>query len=100
MTKPLPEDDWMNHQPTKPDTPAWLKSREGELRRGLTESVWFVTLDGRPLYKLTIVPVAGRYSCAISATVNGRRLDSGQTAATAAEALQMGLEELRGKLGW
>lgn len=98
--QPLPEDERMADELLQPTAPDWLKARDGDIRPGLTKFIWLVTLNGRQLYKLTIVPVAGRYSCAISATVSGKRLDSGKTAATASEALAMGLEELRVKLGW
>lgn len=81
-------------------TPSWLTQRAGELRLskdGRSCSVYFA---GQLQYLLLPVPAKGKYTCRITETVNGRRLDEGRVYTTAEEALQGGLEELREKLGW
>jgi hypothetical protein len=57
-------------------------------------------LDDQPLYALVTVPVAGKFGCAIIQTNNGKRLETSSTAASAEEALRLGLEEVRKALGW
>ena len=81
-------------------TPDWLAKHDGELRPSSAGPYWLVLLDGEPQYRLTPVPAAGKYSCQVMQTVNGRRLDSGGTYPTREEALQGGLEDLRKALGW
>ena len=70
------------------------------MRPGLNPSAWLLTLDGHPQYKLVAVPVKGKYSCAVTQTNNGKRLDGGLTYDGLEAALAGGLEELRAKLGW
>ncbi|MFO0877479.1 MAG: hypothetical protein U0840_08905 [Gemmataceae bacterium] len=80
--------------------PDWLKQREGELRLsrdGRSCSVYFA---GQLQYVLIPVPTKGQYSCRITETINGRRLDSARTFPSVEQTLQGGLEDLRGKLGW
>jgi hypothetical protein len=81
-------------------TPEWLAKRGGELREGTMRHYWFVFLNGEPQYRLTAVPAAGRFSCEVVQTVNGKRLDIGGTYPTAEDAIRGGLEELRKALGW
>jgi hypothetical protein len=57
-------------------------------------------LEDKPQYLLTPVPVAGKYGCEVRQTVNGRRLESAGTYASADAALSGGLEDLRKALGW
>jgi hypothetical protein len=78
----------------------WLVKRGGSLQPGPYGQAWFVMLQGAPQYKLEPVPVAGKYGCAISQTINGKRIDSSARADTAEGALQAGLEDLRKALGW
>jgi hypothetical protein len=80
--------------------PEWLAKREGALRPGLSDSIFLVVLNGHPQYKISAVPAAGKFSCAITQTNNGKRLDSGKTYPSKDEALKGALEELRTKLGW
>lgn len=82
------------------ETPDWLSKRRGAVRRGINEETWVVVIDGRPQYKLFATPAKGQYTCAVTQTVNGRRLDEGKSYATLTEAIQGGLEELRTRLGW
>lgn len=81
-------------------TPEWLAKRGGELRPGPVDQAWFVVFDGEPQYALTPTPAAGKHSCRVTQTINGKRLDGGSTHATEAEAIRSGLEELRKALGW
>ncbi|MBA4189230.1 MAG: hypothetical protein C0467_14635 [Planctomycetaceae bacterium] len=61
----------------------------------------FVMLSGQPLYKLEVRPTTGTFACAVSNTVNGKRLDDAKsTYPTPEAALAGGLEQLRLVLGW
>ena len=46
------------------------------------------------------VPAKGAFSCRVTETINGRRLDSGAIYPSREEAVSAGLEELRKALGW
>jgi hypothetical protein len=82
-------------------TPDWLTQHDGSLRRGLKETVRLVMLGSEPQYRLTALPAAGeKHTCAVTQTVNGRRLDKGEVYGSVDEALQGGLETLRQALGW
>jgi hypothetical protein len=81
-------------------TPDWLARRDGELRRGIGSFTWLVLLSGSPQYRLDVVPAKGRFSCAVTQAVNGKRLDPGTDQAAAQDAFQAGLEKLREALGW
>jgi hypothetical protein len=81
-------------------TPEWLTRHGGEVRPGKDTPSWAVYLEGEPQYILLAVPVAGKFGCRISQTVNGKRLDGADTWANAEQALAGGLEVLRQKLGW
>jgi hypothetical protein len=81
-------------------TPDWLAKHGGALREANAGPYWLVLLDGEPQYRLTPIPAAGKYSCQVTQTVNGRRLDSGATYLSREEAIQAGLQELRKSLGW
>ena len=87
-----------NAEMTMPD---WLAGRRGQIERGVQPETRFVLINGEPLYRLEVRPAVGRYTCTVSETVNGRRLDDGAaTSASFDEALAGGLERLREKLGW
>jgi hypothetical protein len=72
----------------------------GELRPGVDGKSWVVLLEGKPQYLLTPVPAAGKDTCEVRQTVNGRRLESGASYASPEAALRGGLEDLRRALGW
>jgi hypothetical protein len=57
-------------------------------------------IDGQPLHAMMTVPVEGKLGCTIIQANNGRRIDCTGTAATADEALSLGLEAIRKALGW
>lgn len=81
--------------------PDWLARRRGQLERGVQPETRFVLVNGEPLYKLEVRPAVGRYTCTVTETANGRRLDDGAaTYPIFDEAIAGGLELLRAKLGW
>ncbi len=80
--------------------PDWLTLRGGSLKLGSDGNRWFVLFAGQPNYSLAVVPVAGKLGCAIRQTINGQRIESAATFATADEALTGGLNDLRKALGW
>lgn len=78
-------------------TPDWLTQRGGELRSG---KAWLVCLSGEPQYLLVPTPAAGKFSCRVTQTINGERLDSGSTYPSVEDAVRGGLDDLRKALGW
>jgi hypothetical protein len=83
-----------------PTAPEWLTRREGSLRPGLHPETVFVILAGQPQYRLDARPAKNQFACAVTQTVNGRRLDDAVGFPTAEAALTGGLDQLRQKLGW
>jgi hypothetical protein len=84
-----------------PAPPDWLKLRDGALAPGVRPETTFVLVGGKPLYKLEVRPAVGKVACAVSNTVNGKRLDDPKaTYPTEDAALAGGLEQLRSALGW
>jgi hypothetical protein len=82
-------------------TPDWLAAHNCSLRPGLKVTVRLVMLGPEPQYRLTALPAGkDQFTCAVTQTVNGRRLDKGALYPTDEAALQGGLEELRQALGW
>lgn len=79
-------------------TPEWLARHGGELRAEKTS--WVVFFDRAPQYRLTPLPVAGKFGCEVMQTINGKRVESGGTYATMEDAIRGGLEDLRKALGW
>jgi hypothetical protein len=82
------------------NAPAWLTQREGDLKPGVKADTWAVTLSGHPLYVLFVTTAKGQFTCVITLTNNGQRLDGGKTYPSLDAAFAGGLEELREKLGW
>jgi hypothetical protein len=82
------------------NAPEWLVKRGGSLQPGPYGETWFVMLQGEPQYKLAPVPVAGKYGCVITQTINGKQIASSAQADSAEGAIQAGLEDLRKALGW
>jgi hypothetical protein len=81
--------------------PEWLARRSGAIQRGVDRETRFVLVGGEPLYKLEVRPAVGRFTCAVTETANGRRLDDGGAIhGTFDEALAGGLERLKERLGW
>lgn len=84
-----------------PNVPEWLKLRDGGIKPGVRPETCFVMVGGQPLYKLEVRPATGKYACAVTHTVNGKRVDDAKAGyATAADAVAGGLEQLRNSLGW
>lgn len=80
--------------------PDWLKNRTGGLAAGLNERTWLVTLNGHPQYRLVATPARGKFTCVITQTNNGKRLDAGAEYSSLENAIKGGLDELRTRLGW
>jgi hypothetical protein len=81
--------------------PDWLQVRGGALKSGVRPETTFVMLEGHPLYKLEVRPAEGKFACAVSSTVNGKRHDDPKTIYSDPDAaLAGGLEQLRNALGW
>jgi hypothetical protein len=81
--------------------PEWLARRDGGLKPGVREGSFFVMIGGAPQYKVEARPAAGKFTCAVQQSINGRRLDDpAATYATADAAIAGGLEQLRAALGW
>jgi hypothetical protein len=81
-------------------TPDWAQQRGGEVRLskdGQSASVYFA---GSLQYVLVPIPAKGQHSVRITETINGRRVETGKTYPSAADALRGGLDELRAHLGW
>jgi len=81
-------------------TPDWLKQHGGEVRPSKDPRSCAVYFAGSLQYVLLAVPARGQFTCRITQTINGRRLDNGKTYAGVEEALRGGLDELREALGW
>jgi hypothetical protein len=82
------------------NVPEWLSKHDADLRPGMNGKKWLVLFGGSPRYNLTVVPAKGQFECAVTQTVNGKRLDTGKIGADVESALQLGLEDLRTHLGW
>ncbi len=80
--------------------PDWLSRHGCDLRAGLNGQRWLVILGGSPQYILAVLPAKGGFSCGVSQSVNGKRVDSGKVWPTPEAALECGLEDLRANLGW
>lgn len=85
---------------TLPTTPEWLKKRDGSLAANFTDHSVFVILGGQPQYRLDVRPAKGQFTCNVTQTNNGHRLDGDAKYASQTAAFDGGLENLRGKLGW
>ena len=82
------------------NAPEWLARRDGSVRPGQEASTFLVIVNGEPLYRLFATPASGQFTCVVTQTNNGKRLDGGRLYSTIEAALAGGLEELREKLGW
>ena len=81
-------------------TPEWLTQHGGEARAGKDGRSVTVYFAGQPQYLLVLAPVAGKYGCKVSQSINGKRLDSGASYPSPEAAFQGGFEDLRSGLGW
>ncbi len=80
--------------------PEWLTQHGGRLLASTDGRSWLVFLGDEPQYLLMPTPAKGQFSCRISQTVNGRRLDGEGLYPSPADAIRGGLEDLRKALGW
>lgn len=83
-----------------PKAPDWLTLHGGSLKPGIRDQIAFVLIGDQPQYRLDVRPATGKVACAVTETVNGRRLDDATTYPNADAALAGGLDQLRAKLGW
>ncbi|MFO0850674.1 MAG: hypothetical protein U0871_19270 [Gemmataceae bacterium] len=83
-----------------PTAPDWLSLRDGSLKPGIRDHILFVMVGDQPQYKLEARPAAGQFTCAVTQTINGKRVDGGAKYPTRDAALSGGLDELRAALGW
>jgi hypothetical protein len=81
-------------------TPDWLAQHAGRLLASKDGHSWLVFLGDEPQYMLVPTPAKGKFSCRVSQTVNGKRLDGDGTYPTLEDAARGGLEALRKALGW
>jgi hypothetical protein len=81
-------------------TPDWLAQHGGRLLQSKDGHSWLVYLGDEPQYLLMPVPAKGKFTCRISQTINGRRLDGAGVYPSVEEAVRGGLEDLRKALGW
>ena len=88
--------------PTSPPTvPAWLSTRSATITRGIADHIAFVTFGGKPEYKLEVRPAKGKFTCVVTATVNGKPIDAAADLLdSSAAAMDNGLTRLQAKLGW
>jgi hypothetical protein len=80
--------------------PEWLTKHGGELRASKDGRSFVVYLGDEPQYLVLPVPSNGKFACRVSQTINGKRLDRGETFSSFDEGVRGGLEDLRVALGW
>jgi hypothetical protein len=83
-----------------PAVPDWLKSHDGDVRPSKDGHTLWIYLIGEPLYLIEPLPAAGQFSCRVTLTNNGQRVDAKGPFRTRLDAFQGGLDELRRWLGW
>ncbi len=81
-------------------TPDWLGRHDSSVQPAIDGESWLVFLGKEAQYLLEPVPLAGKFGCAVTQTINGKRLDGGNTYPSIDEAVRGGLEDLRKALGW
>ncbi|HEV3257478.1 MAG TPA: hypothetical protein VG013_11395 [Gemmataceae bacterium] len=80
--------------------PEWLTRHGCGLRPNPDGTSWSILFGDEPQYLLIPVPAAGKHTCNVIQSINGKRLDSGAVYGSAEEALRGGQEDLRKALGW
>lgn len=81
-------------------TPDWL-TRHGAELHGNSDGRTFAVYFGPELtYTLAVVPSAGKFTCKVKESINGRSLGDGSVHGSPDEAVAAGLEALRKFLGW
>jgi len=81
-------------------TPEWLSKHGGEIQPAASGTGCMIFFDHQPQYFVLPRPAAGKFGCEVTQTINGKRLEGGDTYVTAQEAVNGGLEDLRKALGW
>ena len=80
--------------------PDWLAHHGCGLRLAPNGHNWLVMINDSPQYVLCVAPAKGSFTCGVTQSVSGKRVDSGKIWPTEDAALQGGLEDLRANLGW
>ena len=80
--------------------PEWLTRRDGALKPGPNLQTWLLTLGGHPQHRLFATTAKGQFTCVVTQSNNGQRLDGEKLYSTSEAALAGGLDELRETLGW
>ena len=80
--------------------PEWLTKRAGTITPAILPSSVFVSIGGKPQYRLDARPAKNQFSCTVTQTVNGKSIDVKIGYPTQEAALTGGLEQLRDKMGW
>ena len=83
-----------------PATPDWLTLHDGTLAAGLQAGVVFVSVAGRPQYRLDARPAQNQVACSVTQTVDGKTLEHKAGHPTESGALLGGLGQVRTKIGW
>jgi hypothetical protein len=78
----------------------WLSAHGAELRPSKDGNSWSIYFGGTLEYVLCLAPAGGKFACRVAQTINGKRLDKGQSFPTPDDAARGGLEDLRAALGW
>jgi hypothetical protein len=81
-------------------TPPWLEQHGCRLLPSKDGHSFLVYVGDEPQYLLMPTPARGKFSCRISQTINGKRLDGEGTYPSPEDAVRGGLEDLRKALGW
>jgi hypothetical protein len=81
-------------------TPDWLARHDCKLEPEGDGRSYLVLLDQKPQYLLVPIPLADKFGCAVTQTINGRRLDQGGVYSGIDDSIRGGLEDLRQALGW
>jgi hypothetical protein len=81
-------------------TPDWLARHDCKLEVEANGQSYLVLLANKPQYLLVPIPLGDQFGCAVTQTINGRRLDGNGTYPSPEDAVRGGLEDLRKALGW
>lgn len=83
-----------------PPTPDWLSLRGCRVKPSSNGESWIIYVANRPDYTLVAVPAGGEFACKVTQTISGKSLSKNSRYPTREAALQGGLDDLRGALGW
>ena len=72
--------------------PEWLSKHGGELRPSKDGQTYLVFFAGQMQYVLLPAPAKGQFSCRVTETINGKRLEGDGGYPTVEDALRGGLD--------